>query len=469
MHSEQHFSLCWNDHHSTLVAIFENLLESGTLVDCTIAAEGQFLKAHKVVLSACSPYFQLLLSQQNEKHPIIILKDVKFQELKAMIDYIYRGEVKISEERLGDFLEAAESLQIKGLGDGNIRDGLEKAGLTEPPSGNARRGSSSPIPRKRHHHSHTSYTPPHMTHPTHQSHASHQTHETHMGLPSSCDEMPQNPPPMPDAHSQLPGCELPPPCQPSPSSLSTTSSPAVSTPAYNRAPCTPLVPNVHDDGSDMGLKRGLPTQMMLEPKIEYLEKTINDNCVENLTMLYDMDEMTELKSGAQHGTDRTGTNSGRIGREPQLVTRTRRSGLHPHAHARPLRYQCDECSKAFPRASQLKIHRRTHTGERPYKCLSCAAAFMAAGDLKRHIRMHTGERPYHCDVCTAAFKKSGDLKIHKRLHTGERPYQCELCERSFISNSDLHKHKRVHGIPPPGQRARDAATAPPRRPPPAAL
>jgi hypothetical protein len=60
---------------------------------------------------------QALLSQQYDKHPIFILKDVKFQELRAMMDYMYRGEVNISQDQLAALLKAAESLQIKGLSD----------------------------------------------------------------------------------------------------------------------------------------------------------------------------------------------------------------------------------------------------------------------------------------------------------------------------------------------------------------
>lgn len=60
---------------------------------------------------------QTLLSQQYDKHPIFILKDVKFQELRAMMDYMYRGEVNISQDQLAALLKAAESLQIKGLSD----------------------------------------------------------------------------------------------------------------------------------------------------------------------------------------------------------------------------------------------------------------------------------------------------------------------------------------------------------------
>lgn len=58
-----------------------------------------------------------MLSQQYDKHPIFILKDVKFKELRAMMDYMYRGEVNISQDQLAALLKAAESLQIKGLSD----------------------------------------------------------------------------------------------------------------------------------------------------------------------------------------------------------------------------------------------------------------------------------------------------------------------------------------------------------------
>nr|XP_032520465.1 protein tramtrack, beta isoform-like isoform X2 [Danaus plexippus plexippus] len=117
MDDDQQFCLRWNNHQSTLVSVFDTLLVKEIHVDCTLAAEGRTLKAHKVVLSACSPYFESVLSEQFDKHPIIILKDVKFAELRAMMDYMYRGEVNISQDQLAALLKAAESLQIKGLSD----------------------------------------------------------------------------------------------------------------------------------------------------------------------------------------------------------------------------------------------------------------------------------------------------------------------------------------------------------------
>lgn len=76
---------------------------------------------------------QTLLSQQYDKHPIFILKDVKFQELKAMMDYMYRGEVNISQDQLAALLKAAESLQIKGLSDSRGNSSSQKSDVKPTP------------------------------------------------------------------------------------------------------------------------------------------------------------------------------------------------------------------------------------------------------------------------------------------------------------------------------------------------
>lgn len=68
-----------------------------------------------MVLSACSPYFNALFINHPEKHPIVILKDVPYNDMKSLLDFMYRGEVSVDQERLTAFLRVAESLRIKGL------------------------------------------------------------------------------------------------------------------------------------------------------------------------------------------------------------------------------------------------------------------------------------------------------------------------------------------------------------------
>ncbi|XP_023222354.1 longitudinals lacking protein, isoforms H/M/V-like isoform X1 [Centruroides sculpturatus] len=111
----QQFQLKWNNHQSNMVTVFDQLLSSEALVDVTLACEGLSLKAHKIVLSACSPFFQNLFLENPCTHPIVIMKDMKYAELKAIVDFIYKGEVNVSHYQLNGLLKTAELLNIKGL------------------------------------------------------------------------------------------------------------------------------------------------------------------------------------------------------------------------------------------------------------------------------------------------------------------------------------------------------------------
>ncbi|XP_033607792.1 protein tramtrack, beta isoform isoform X2 [Cryptotermes secundus] len=111
----EQFSFCWNNFHSNLTSGINALLQGEDLVDVTLAAAGQFVQAHKIVLSVCSPYFKELFKVNPCRHPIVILKDVGHKELVAILQFMYQGEVNVQQEELSAFLKMAEMLQIKGL------------------------------------------------------------------------------------------------------------------------------------------------------------------------------------------------------------------------------------------------------------------------------------------------------------------------------------------------------------------
>ncbi|XP_077516190.1 uncharacterized protein LOC144126116 isoform X5 [Amblyomma americanum] len=111
----QQFCLKWNNHQPNMLAVFEQLLSNEALVDVTLACEGLSLKAHRMVLSACSPFFQALFVENPCKHPIVILKDMRYMDLKAIVEFMYRGEVNVSQDQLTALLKTAETLKVKGL------------------------------------------------------------------------------------------------------------------------------------------------------------------------------------------------------------------------------------------------------------------------------------------------------------------------------------------------------------------
>ncbi|XP_011693349.1 PREDICTED: protein bric-a-brac 1-like [Wasmannia auropunctata] len=94
----QQYCLRWKYHHSNLQTMFSQLLERQAYCDVTLACEGKTLRAHKVnrvVLSACSTYFDTILSQYEEKDPIVIMRDVKFSDIKVLVEFMYKGEINI--------------------------------------------------------------------------------------------------------------------------------------------------------------------------------------------------------------------------------------------------------------------------------------------------------------------------------------------------------------------------------------
>jgi len=124
----QEFCLKWNNHRTTIISVMDTLLEEESLVDVTLSADGQFIRAHRVILSACSPYFRQLFKSSflNDKHPVIIMKDVDFDNLKSLVEYMYKGEANVPQHMLPSFIQTAESLQIRGLAEGASKQKLEQ-------------------------------------------------------------------------------------------------------------------------------------------------------------------------------------------------------------------------------------------------------------------------------------------------------------------------------------------------------
>ncbi|XP_071513174.1 uncharacterized protein [Panulirus ornatus] len=133
MGADQQFCLRWNNFHSNITSAFESLRDDEDFVDITLACEGRQIKAHKMVLSACSPYFRSLLKGNPCQHPIVFLKDVTFANLTSILDFMYHGEVNVSHNELATFLKTAEALKVRGLAEDEKKKDAENYNESSSP------------------------------------------------------------------------------------------------------------------------------------------------------------------------------------------------------------------------------------------------------------------------------------------------------------------------------------------------
>jgi len=119
MGSSEKFCLRWNDFESNISVAFREIRDEKDFFDVTLACGDRQIQAHKLILSACSPFFRGVLRRNPHAHPLLYLKGVEYSDLQAVLNFMYHGEVNVAQEELNSFLAVAEDLKVKGLTQNN--------------------------------------------------------------------------------------------------------------------------------------------------------------------------------------------------------------------------------------------------------------------------------------------------------------------------------------------------------------
>ena len=91
--SSEKFCLKWNDFESNISGAFRELRDEKDFFDVTLACDDNQIKAHKVIISACSPFFRNVLRQNPHQHPLLYMRGVNFTDLQSVLTFMYQGEV----------------------------------------------------------------------------------------------------------------------------------------------------------------------------------------------------------------------------------------------------------------------------------------------------------------------------------------------------------------------------------------
>ena len=110
------FCLQWNEFKDNINTAFGNLRGDSDFTDVTLVCEdGQKVKAHKVILAMSSPFFLSLFKSNQHPHPLIFMRGLMWEDLVAIVDFLYCGEANLLQENVDSFLAIAEELQLRGL------------------------------------------------------------------------------------------------------------------------------------------------------------------------------------------------------------------------------------------------------------------------------------------------------------------------------------------------------------------
>ena len=119
------FSLKYNDFGSVTKKTFENFLFNEEFSDVTLVCDdNKQIKAHKVILSSSSSFFRHILLNNPHNNPLLYLKGVKFEDLKAVTEFIYQGETQLKESNLESFLNVAVDLEVEGVMESHTKKDL---------------------------------------------------------------------------------------------------------------------------------------------------------------------------------------------------------------------------------------------------------------------------------------------------------------------------------------------------------
>lgn len=146
----QLFNLKWKNYQSHIMSVFDKILLTESFSDVTLVCADvdqettHAIKAHKIILGASSPYFEMVFSEHPCQHPVVVMPpEVKIDDLQQVLQFVYKGEVQVPQDQLEPVLRCASQLRIRGLDSEYSRESsLEPDRPASQQSGSSKRKTS---------------------------------------------------------------------------------------------------------------------------------------------------------------------------------------------------------------------------------------------------------------------------------------------------------------------------------------
>ena len=109
------YNLTWHTYSDHLKQMLQSLMNDKDSHDVTLVCDDRVkIKAHKIVLKACSPVFETIFNSDSNNNTIY-LRGIQHQEMQSLIQFMYLGEATFYQDRMNEFLRVAKDLEVKEL------------------------------------------------------------------------------------------------------------------------------------------------------------------------------------------------------------------------------------------------------------------------------------------------------------------------------------------------------------------
>ncbi|XP_064092594.1 protein tramtrack, beta isoform-like isoform X6 [Macrobrachium nipponense] len=479
-------SLSWNNHKATFCHILANLRDKERYTDVTLACEGKFYRVHKLVLSTCSEYFEVMFENTPCKHPVIVLNHIKHDEIEALLSYMYAGVVNVAQNDLARLIKAAELLKIKGLAVPDEPPQESEVRKSHPSPWSSRDERTSPLPKRRRKDdsgtpqggSQTSNSPassprasPFMDNSDYGERS--RTHSEGQISDHRGERTDLRSDPLSTRLDDISDKQID-------HRSSTEQSPAQA--IVDETLVKEEILDTADDSRDNMLDSGLDygslgaenrldssndaSNTVLPNKFDTpmmpSQTQLSEPVVEALAGPSGMQGwLGDMGGGFSSVESFRGEGSQQDMRQPlptqqphQMVMQQGNNEVAPPSEggtpygrnpaAKKDLYMCPHCSFTTRQELSLIEHSFTHTWNNMYLCLYCSYSTHDSSTLKRHVRTHTGEKPFKCPYCSYNSGDGSNLRRHIRVHTGEKPYACPYCPYQTAMKGNLNRHVRSH-------------------------
>ncbi|XP_042216123.1 zinc finger and BTB domain-containing protein 7B-like isoform X20 [Homarus americanus] len=450
MASDGMLSLSWNNHKATFCHILATLREKERYTDVTLACEGKFYPVHKLVLSTCSEYFEKMFEHTPCKHPVVVLKDVKPDELEALLSYMYAGVVSVAQNDLARLIKAAELLQIKGLA---VPDEppMKDSGKKNSYPWSSRDDRSSPHPKRRR--------------------REEPIQSVQQGAGSQASESPPSSPHPPEANNsweQGKGVMQDQREDSIDHRLSERTEPTVD---YNST--KQEASHAQDSVDETLVKEEIVDTVednqgeMLDSGMDYGSvgggdsSTGGDEQANKYTHHLDAkhpqplpEAVVEALAGPSGMQGWLGT--GELGGGFGMLEGYSEDGsqeVHPSSSGPPGSQQAHQMVWLDSNRQMVnagggslsgKIYANTKKMPKIHRCPFCTFFSKNRSHFIEHCRTHTGEKPFSCPQCSYQTGDKSNLKRHIRTHSGEKPYSCPYCPYQSYENTYIKRHLLTH-------------------------